>query len=153
MASPARADGARPLAGRDPVLTRWSLEVGRVDGVDGDRSTRMHHYLISFPSRAMDVPAAEMSEVSDASHAVVREAKAAGVWVFGGGIDEEVPPVRVSADWTVTAGTYPETARIEGGYSVLRLADDAEARAWAARIARACRCEQEVRRFFDDPES
>ena len=31
---------------------------------------------------------AELPAVSDAAHAVVRQAKAAGVWVFGGGIDE-----------------------------------------------------------------
>jgi hypothetical protein len=49
----------------------------------------MTKYLISFPSSAMDhIPQDEFSDVSAAAHAVLREAKAAGVWVFGGGINE-----------------------------------------------------------------
>lgn len=113
----------------------------------------MTKYLISFPSEAMDVPDEEMQSVADAAHAVVREAKDAGVWVFGGGINEDVPPVRVAADGTVTPGTYPQTAQIEGGYSVLELPNDDAAYEWAAKIAEACRCAQEVRAFQYDPES
>jgi hypothetical protein len=113
----------------------------------------MTKYLISFPSDAMVVPAEGLQPVADAAHAVVQEAKAAGVWVFGGGIDERVPPVMVSGDGTVTAGTYPQTRRIEGGYSVLELPTYEDALAWAARIAVACRCAQEVRAFGDDPAS
>jgi hypothetical protein len=30
---------------------------------------------------------------------------------------------------------------------------EAEAYAWAAKIAKGCRCAQEVREFIDDPES
>ncbi|GII98201.1 hypothetical protein CLV28_1371 [Sediminihabitans luteus] len=110
-------------------------------------------YLISFPSGAMTFPAEELPAVSDAAHAVVADAKAAGVWVFGGGIDESVPPVLVDADGTVTEGTYPQTRQIEGGYAVLEVPDAAEAHRWAARIAAACRCAQEVRAFQHDPES
>jgi len=113
----------------------------------------MSKYLISFPSGAMDVPSGGLQEVVDASHAVVREAREAGVWVFGGGIDESVPPVLVSGDGAVTEGTYPQTARIEGGYTVLEVPSREEALAWAAKIAAACRCAQEVRLFQDDPES
>lgn len=113
----------------------------------------MTKYLISFPSGAMDVPVEEMPAVADAAHAVVREAKAAGVWVFGGGIDEDVPPMLVAADGSATPGTYPETARIEGGYSVLELPSAEAAWEWAAKIAAACRCAQEVRAFQYDPES
>ncbi len=62
----------------------------------------MTKYLISFPSGAMDFPDEDLQAASDASHAVVEEAKDAGVWVFGGGIDESVPPVLVDGDGTVT---------------------------------------------------
>ena len=56
----------------------------------------MTKYLISFPSSAMDhIPAEEFPAVADAAHAVVREAKRAGVWVFGGGINEQVPALMV----------------------------------------------------------
>jgi len=83
----------------------------------------------------------------------VREARAAGVWVFGGGIDGSVPPVRVAADGSVTSGAHPRTGRLEGGYAILDLPAREDAHAWAARIAAACRCAQEVRAFGDDPES
>lgn len=113
----------------------------------------MAKYLISFPSGAMTCTPAELPAVSDAAHAVVRQAKAAGVWVFGGGIDESVPPVRVSGDGTVTPGTYEQTRRIEGGYAVLECATRDDAIAWAAKLAAACRCAQELRVFMHDPES
>lgn len=90
----------------------------------------MAKYLISFPSAAMVVPAEELPAVADAAHAVVAEAKAAGVWVFGGGIDESVPPVMVDGDGTVTPGTYPQTSQLEGGYTVLEVPTREEALQW-----------------------
>ena len=113
----------------------------------------MTKYLISFPSSAMVVSPDELPAVSEASHAVVREAKAAGVWVFGGGIDESIDPVIVSGDGTVTEGTYPQTRTIEGGYAVFELPSIEAAHEWAAKMAAACRCAQEVRAFMYDPES
>ena len=62
----------------------------------------MTKYLISFTSGAMVIRDEDLQAVSDESHAVVQEAKAAGLWVFGGGIDESVPPVLVDGDGTVT---------------------------------------------------
>ena len=68
----------------------------------------MNHYLISFPSSAMDhLSAADMPSVSESAHAVIHEAKAMGVYVFGGGIDEQVAPVLVAANGTVV----PEIGR------------------------------------------
>ncbi|GIK37909.1 MAG: hypothetical protein BroJett011_17420 [Chloroflexota bacterium] len=64
----------------------------------------MAKYLISFPSAAMVVPDGEWEAVSRDAHAVIDEAKAAGVYVFGGGIDENVPPALVSADGAVAEG-------------------------------------------------
>ncbi|MFT2711490.1 transcription initiation protein [Clavibacter sp. Sh2126] len=113
----------------------------------------MTKWLISFPSGEMDVPDGEWQAVVEESHAVVREAKAEGVWVFGGGIDGTVPPVRVAADGSVSPGAHPGTGRLEGGYAVLDLPTRESAYAWAARMAAACRCAQEVRAFGDDPES
>ena len=113
----------------------------------------MAKYLISFPSGAMVVPEEEFQAVVDASHAVVQEAKDAGVWVFGGGIDESIPPVMVDAEGTVTPGTYPQTKQIEGGYTVLELPSYEAALEWAAKIAASCRCAQEVRAFAYDPAS
>lgn len=113
----------------------------------------MTKYLISFPSSAMVVPEEDFQAVGDAARAVIAEAKAAGVYVFAGGINEQVAPVKVSADGSVVAETYPETRRIEGGYTILELPSRAAAVEWAARIAAACRCDQELREFMVDPMS
>jgi hypothetical protein len=72
------------------------------------------------------------------AHSVIEEAKAAGVYVFGGGIDE---------------GGYPWAPPLDGGFTVLELPSREEAVAWAARIAKACRCDQELRVFGFDPQS
>jgi hypothetical protein len=113
----------------------------------------MTKFLISFPASAMDVPAEDMPAVGDAARAVIREAKAAGVYVFGGGINDEVEPVMVAADGRCTTGTYRQTREFDGGFCVLELPSRAVAVEWAARIAAACRCAQELREFYYDPES
>ena len=113
----------------------------------------MAKYLISFPSAAMVLSAGELEAASRDSHAVIDQAKTAGVYVFGGGIDENVPPVLVSADGAVAKGGYPWAPPLNGGFTVLELASREEAIAWAARIAKACRCNQELRVFQFDPQS
>ncbi len=99
----------------------------------------MAKYLISFPSAAMVVPDGEWEAVGRDAHAVIDAAKAAGVYVFGGGIDEDVPPVLVSADSAVAEGGYPWAPRLDGGFTVLELPSREGAIAWAARIAKALR--------------
>jgi hypothetical protein len=113
----------------------------------------MAKYLISFPGEAMVIPEGEFEAVVESSHAVIEEAKAAGVYVFGGGIDESVEPVLVAADGTVTQGTYPGHKVPNGGYTVLELPSREAAIEWAAKIAVACRCSQELRQFQFDPAS
>ena len=113
----------------------------------------MAKYLISFPSAAMVVPDGEMEAVGRDAHAAIEEAKAAGVYVFGGGIDESVAPALVSADGSVAAGGYPWAPTLDGGFTVLELPSRDEAIAWAARIAKACQCEQELRVFGFDAQS
>ena len=113
----------------------------------------MTKYLISFPGAAMQLTPDDFEAAGRDSHAVLREAKEAGVWVFGGGIDEDVPAVLVSADGSVAEGGYPWAPPLDGGFTVLELPSREEAVAWAARIAKACRCEQELRVFGFDPRS
>lgn len=110
-------------------------------------------YLVSFPAPAMNVPAADMAAVSEASHNVIREAKEAGVYVFGGGINAGVAPLMVAANGAVTTETYPQTREFDGGFCVLELPSREAAIEWAAKIAQACRCSQELREFGYDPES
>lgn len=113
----------------------------------------MAKYLISFPSAAMVVPKSELKAVGRDAHAVIDEAKAAGVYVFAGGIDEDVAPVLVSANGAVTKGGFTWAPPLNGGFTVLELPSRDEAVAWAARIAKACRCDQELRVFQFDPQS
>ena len=112
----------------------------------------MAKYLISFPAAAMIVPDGDWDAVVHDSHAVIEEAKVAGVYVFGGGNDESVPAVRVSADGNVAAGGYPWGPTLNGGFTVLELPTREDAIAWAARIAKACRCDQELRVFGYEPQ-
>lgn len=112
----------------------------------------MTKYLISFPSEAMVLTAEEFPIVVADSHAVIEEAKAAGVYVFGGGIDEQIDPVLVTADGSVSTRIYPGS-ELTGGFTVLELPTREDAIEWARRIAVACRCAQELREFGYDPAS
>src|SRR5207302_10432000 len=67
----------------------------------------MPRYLISFDAHAMDhIPGDDMPAVAKASHEVVEEALNAGVWVFGGGLENQKASI-VATDGTVTDGPYP----------------------------------------------
>jgi hypothetical protein len=110
----------------------------------------MTKYLISFPGDAMVLTDEEFPTVVAESHAVIEEAKAAGVYVFGGGIEEAVDPVLVSSDGSVSAETAVE---LTGGFTVLELPTRDDAVEWARKIAAACRCSQELREFMYDPAS
>ncbi|GAB3509695.1 YciI family protein [Pseudoxanthomonas daejeonensis] len=113
----------------------------------------MAKYLISFPGAAMVARGDELEAAGRDSRAVIEAAKAAGVYVFAGGLDESVRPVLVSADGTIREGGYPWGPSLDGGFTVLELPTREDAIAWAARIAKACRCAQELRVFMFDPAS
>lgn len=99
----------------------------------------------------MDVPEESLAEVADAAHEVIRQAIEAGVFVFGGGIDESVEPVLIGVDGAVAAGGYPQTENLDGGFTVVEVATRQEALDWASKIAIACRCAQQVQQFQYDP--
>ena len=90
------------------------------------------------------------------SMAVVDEMKAAGVYVFAGGLEEDGPVY--SADATggsvlVTDGPFVETKEFLGGFCVVDVADDEAAKMWAGKLAEACGWPQEVRRFGPAPQA
>ena len=108
----------------------------------------MTRYLISFDAHAMDhIPDEDIPAVSRAAHKVAEEALAAGVWVFGGGLEHRKATV-VATDGTVSDGAYPEAV---GGFWVVDVPSREEALQWAAKTAVACRCAQELREFMPDP--
>jgi len=112
----------------------------------------MTKYLISFPSEAMQLSDEEFTQVGIDAHAVIEQAKAAGVYVFGGGIAEGVDPVLVAGDGSVSPDIYPGS-HLTGGFTILELPTREDAVQWARRIAAACRCSQELREFMYDPAS
>lgn len=139
----------------------------------------MAKYLISFEKGAMDhIPDEDFPQVGKDSHAVVQEAKDAGVYVFAGGLSYDDGDVEhavvaidgvvtdgpspepgtvehavVGIDGIVTDGPYPESKELIGGVTIVEVPTREEALEWAAKIAVACRCAQDVRKFMYDPES
>jgi hypothetical protein len=112
----------------------------------------MTKYLISFPSKAMQLSEEEFARAGVDSRGVIEQAKAAVVYVFGGGINASVEPVLVAADGSVKPDSY-SGRELDGGFTVLELPTREDAEEWARRIAVACRCSQELREFMYDPAS
>jgi hypothetical protein len=91
------------------------------------------------------------------ARAVVDEIKAAGVYVFAGGLEEDVDSA-FSADTTggalvITDGPFIESKEWLGGLTVVDVPDDEAAKMWAGKIAEACGWPQEVRRFKPQPQA
>ena len=110
----------------------------------------MPKYLVSFNDGDMQFDESELEQVGADAHAVMQDAIDKGVWVFGGGF-EDYTPWTVDKNGSVKAGPIATSSVVLGGFCVLDVASDDEASAWAQRFALACRCNQEVRRFMDDP--
>lgn len=109
----------------------------------------MTRCLISFGAHAMDdIPDDDMPAVAKAARAVVQEAVNAGVFICTGGLEDQRASI-VAIDGTITDGPYPEAV---GGFMVIEVSSREEALKWAAKLAVACRCAQEVREIGPDPE-
>jgi hypothetical protein len=109
----------------------------------------MAQYLISFPSHAMDqIPEEQMPAIAEAAHAVCQEAINAGVYVVSGGLEDQ-PASIVATNGTVTGGPKPDFI---SGITIVDVPSREEALKWAAKVAAACRCTQEVREIGFDPE-
>ena len=86
--------------------------------------------------------------------AVVDEMKAAGVYVFAGGLEEGGPVYSAdptSGEVVMTDGPYVETKEFLGGFAIVDVADDEAATMWAGKVAEACGWPHEVRRFKPRP--
>jgi hypothetical protein len=111
----------------------------------------MPRYLISFNDGDMTFPEKDLPDVARAARAVVEDAKSAGVFVFAGGLGDPSHATVVATDGTVTEGPNPATQDFIGGFTVVEVPNRQAALEWAARIAIACRCAQEVREFLGAP--
>ena len=109
----------------------------------------MTAYLITFDAHAMEhIPEEDFPAVGKAAHAVVQEIINAGALLFTGGMEYERASI-VATDGTVADGPLPEAI---GGIAAIDVPTRDEALQWAAKIAVACRCAQEVRALMPDPE-
>ena len=99
---------------------------------------------------------AEMQQSFKRVDALNEEIRAAGAWVFAGGLH---PPsvatvVRAQSGQVITTdGPFAETKEQLGGFWVIRAADLDAALEWAAKGSAACGGPVEVRPFQDVPEA
>jgi hypothetical protein len=97
---------------------------------------------------------AEMQQAYKRVDALNEEIKAAGAWVFAGGLH---PPsvatvVRAQSGQVITTdGPFAETKEQLGGFWVIQAADLDAALEWAAKGSAACGGPVEVRPFQDVP--
>lgn len=107
----------------------------------------MSKYLISFNLDDMDFPEEDFPAISEAVGALRREGEASGAWIFSGGFEDYSPRV-ACVDGSVKDGPLAESHVLLGGFTVIEAATDEEALDWAKKIAVACRCDQEIRKFI-----
>ena len=75
----------------------------------------MPRYIISFDDGSMDhILESDQQAVGDSAHAVAREAKAAGVWIFGGGVLRQQSSI-VAPDGTIADGQRGQSLSAELG--------------------------------------
>ena len=88
--------------------------------------------------------------------AVIDEMKEAGVYLYAGGLEVDGPVYAADptqgAEVLVTDGPFVETKEWLGGFALVDVADDDEAKRWGAKIAEACGWPHEVRRFMSQPD-
>jgi hypothetical protein len=116
----------------------------------------MTQYLLSVytPADATPPTPDALNKIMSDLDMVNQELKAAGSWVFGGGLhgpDTATVLQLASGDVVTTDGPFTEGKEYLGGISIIRAADLDEALGWARRIARAITLPIEVRPFVDEP--
>ena len=87
--------------------------------------------------------------------ALIEEIKAAGAWVFNGGLDASTPATVLRPEGTdvvATDGPYIEGREHLGGFMVVRAPDLGAAIEWGRKAARAITLPIEVRPFQGDPD-
>lgn len=117
----------------------------------------MKQYLLSIYQPDGGTPPPEFLEkVMRDVNALIQETKAAGVWVFNGGLH---PPstatvVRLQrGDVLITDGPFAEGKEHLGGFLIIKVPDLDSALEWAHKAARVITLPIEVRPFQGEAES
>ena len=114
----------------------------------------MKHYLLSVitPSGGTQPPPEVLGPIMDRVEEVNRELKAAGGWVFAGGLNapSTATVVRATDDEVLmTDGPFAEGKEYVGGFTVLKASDLDAALEWGSKFARAITLPIEVRPFSE----
>jgi hypothetical protein len=114
----------------------------------------MKQYLLSVYQPAGEPPPPdELEKIMRDVAAVQEDLKAAGAWVFNGGLH---PPSTATVlrlqgdDVLVTDGPYAEGKEFLGGFTIVRVPDLDAALEWGRRFARATTLPIEVRPFHGE---
>jgi hypothetical protein len=112
----------------------------------------MPQYLLSIchPADAVPPDAQRLAAIMRRVEEVDADLKAAGAWVFAGGLHDPSSATVVdtrSGDTVVTDGPFVETKEMVGGVVIVAVADLDEALGWATRMADAVGQPVEVRPF------
>jgi hypothetical protein len=119
----------------------------------------MTQYMLSVMGNEADIdniPADVVEQMYKDVDVVNDELRAAGAWVFAGGLHPTTTATVVRADdgeVVTTDGPYLETKEHLGGFWVIEAADLDAALDWAAKATVACQAPVEVRPFQDGPEA
>jgi len=119
----------------------------------------MTQYLLSVyhPEMAEDAPPPEsMPQAMADVDALNQELRAAGAWVFAGGLhpSSTATVVRLQdGEVLTTDGPFLGVKEPIGGFWVIRAPDLDAALAWGHKATRACRAPIEVRPLQDEPEN
>jgi hypothetical protein len=120
------------------------------------RLTPMKQYLLSvYQPDGPALPPEVLEKVMRDVEALHQELKAAGAWVFAGGLH---PPstatvVRLKdGDLHMTDGPYAEGREHIGGFAVIKAPDLDSALEWGRKATRATTLPTEVRRFQGEAE-
>jgi len=100
-------------------------------------------------------PSLDMEKVMADANAVIREMKAASVWVFNGALHPASTATVVRLDggeMLITDGPYAEGKEHIGGLAVIKAPDLDAALEWGRKLARAIPLPIEVRPFQEEAE-
>jgi len=114
----------------------------------------MATYLLSVyqPEGGEPPPPEELEKIFAGVNALNDEMRAAGAWVFSGGLDSPSTATVLRAqggDVVMTDGPFAELKEYLGGFTIVRADDLDGALAWGERCAKVIGLPIEVRPFFD----
>ena len=116
----------------------------------------MTQYLIGvYQPTGPNPPADVLAKISTELDALNDEMRAAGAWVFSGGLHQPDTATVVRArdgDVLMTDGPFAEGKEHLGGFTIIEASDLDAALGWGRRLAEITALPVEVRPFLDGPD-